>query len=107
MSTEDGLESKDYYIKHKDEEGYLGIHSIGYYGEYTQTTPALPGSGGEDRVVHKKGWCPMESWINVYDKDRKFLYSASRLYGDIDETLEEFESEGWEVVVWEPRSGAI
>lgn len=78
---EEEFQSKDIYLAKEGQEGYVGLHSIGY-----------PDEDGK--------WRYMQNWANSYDKDRKFQASIFRIFGPIEETVEDMEQEGWKQVEW-------
>lgn len=67
---------RDIYLEKEGEEGYIGLHEIGMWDG-----PAI--------------WMRMEAWANGYDKDKKFIASLWRMFGDIEETAREMEGQGW------------
>lgn len=75
----DGMTSKYAYIKHPKEQEILSIHCVGY--------------DTEDGSFHS-----MDSWINVYDKDKNFKYSASRFYESFEDCVKGYIDDGWEIV---------
>lgn len=75
----DDFTTKSIYLEKRGEMAYLGLHSTGMIGE-----------DGE--------WHSMEAWVNVYGLDRKFQYSASRIFGPIEDESRMFQQEGWKVI---------
>jgi len=75
-------ESKDIYLKNSNEGVILGLHSTGESGP-----------NGE--------WHAMESWMNVYDLDMKFKYSAARIFGPLEDEAASLKMDGW--VEFEPE----
>lgn len=71
---EDMYMGKSVYMKKDGEEGFIGIHGTYFTGELS----------------------PMEAWLNVYDTDKKFRYSAARLVNDpVESIAEEYKKDGW------------
>lgn len=83
--TEDDFESINIYLAKDGEDGYIGLHSVGFH-DGTQ-------------------WCAMESWGNVYGLDYKFRYSAFRIFGTLEESKEEFVKDGWKEIEWPNENG--
>lgn len=77
MSDDDFFESKDIFLKKDDE--IIGLHATGYMDENSQ-------------------FQSMEAWLNVYDLNRKFLYSAARIFGDLEIEAEALEKDGWKII---------
>lgn len=78
----DDYSTKDYYLSKPGEEYYLGLHSTGTEGEH--------------------GWMSIEAWVNVYNLDKTFHHSDSRLFGPIEDAAADLVSQGWTVVPnWE------
>lgn len=75
----DDWEGKAIYLSHPNDTEFVGLHSTG--------------------MTDENGvWRSMEAWLNVYGPDRKFQYSASRIFGPIEEEAENMKQEGWQVV---------
>ncbi|HXN74910.1 MAG TPA: hypothetical protein VN855_00275 [Candidatus Acidoferrum sp.] len=82
---DDQRESQDVYLHKDGEKGYVGLHSTGY--------TEADGS-----------WNRMESWANIYGEDKKFQASIFRIFGPLEETVEDMEQEGWVVITdWEQK----
>lgn len=79
QAINDDWDSKSIYLSKKGESVYIGLHAVGAIGE-----------DGE--------WHNMDAWLNVYGLDRKFQYSASRIFGHIEEESVMLQKEGWEVI---------
>lgn len=77
----EGLEMKDIYLSKDGEEGFVGLHETGFTNE-------------------KAEWCFMEAWGNYYDKNKKFICSAFRVFGPIEEAAEDFLKDGYVTVEW-------
>lgn len=71
---EDMYVGKSYYFKKPGEEGFYGIHATYFIDDLEN---------------------PMESWLNMYGEDKKFKYSAARLFGKLEETAEGFRKDGF------------
>jgi len=72
-------QSKDIYLKHEKEKVFIGLHSTGDYSPDGQ-------------------WMSLEAWMNLYNPDKSFLCSQSRIFGPIEEVAEELKKEGWTVI---------
>ena len=80
---EDGWESKDVYLQKEGESGFVGLHATGMMGE-------------DDK------WHAIEAWVNSYSDTKKYQGSVARLFGPIEETVEEMLRDGYQVVSnWE------
>lgn len=79
---EEGWESRDVYLGKEGEKGFVGLHSSGQTDENGQ-------------------WHSMESWANMYSETKKFEASIFRIFGPLEEVVEDMEKEGWVVVDWE------
>lgn len=81
---DDQYESQEVYLRKDGEKGYIGLHSTGYTEDGT--------------------WHRMESWANMYGENKKFQASIFRIFGPLEETVEDMEKEGWVVVPdWEKQ----
>jgi hypothetical protein len=81
MSDDGSWEFKDAYLRKDGEPGYIGLHATG--------------------LTQDDGFHNLEAWANVYDENKKFKASIFRIFGPIEETVEDMEAEGWVVVEWE------
>lgn len=75
VKEEDLYEGKSIYMKKDGDPDFIGIH-----GTYMKD--------GTDLHL-------MESWLNVYNPDKTFKYSAARLFGPIEDVAEEYKKDGW------------
>lgn len=82
-------QSKNLYLSHPKEKDIIGLHAVGDYDE-------------------NGAWHNMEAWINMYNKDREFKYSAARLFGPIENTANDFFDEGWRLIPdWKEKECSV
>jgi hypothetical protein len=74
-------QAKDAYMQKKGDKGFIGLHAIG--------------ETDENGVFHN-----MEAWANAYDENRKFVGSIFRIFGPLEEVVQDLELDGFEVVEW-------
>lgn len=78
---DDGWESKDIYLAKEGEKGYVGLHESGMTDE-------------------DGTWRRMEGWVNMYDENRKFVASVSRMFGPVETAAKEIGEDGYKEVEW-------